>query len=361
MGWRMTYNQPMSYAILRTAKITTMGQLAASGQHTFRERETPNADPALTSKNIIGGASSTHDLIEAVKARISLADEQSTKNPVIAIEYMITASPEAFSGQEKAAALYLKDAVDWLKEKHGAENVVCRVLHRDEKTPHLVAYVVPLVEREAKTRKRSVIVGKDEQGKTIRETREFAEPGKVFLSAKHFLGGREKLRAMQTEFAEKVGRKHGLERGIEGSKAKHQTIKEFYAAIQRPASEVTITPEDLQPKVTDKTFMFTYTEAPEAVANRITRETRELYKPAVEAAKIAESERRRADEMQKTAKTLESRLRATEKAFKPLMDLAVLNRDKFVSLVKSAAFEVDQLKQAKTRSRGQDRDPGRGR
>ncbi len=38
----------MPYAIIRHAKIKTLGNLAASAQHTFRERETPNADPKLT-------------------------------------------------------------------------------------------------------------------------------------------------------------------------------------------------------------------------------------------------------------------------------------------------------------------------
>ena len=33
----------MPYAIIRHAKIKTLGNLAASAQHTFRERETPNA------------------------------------------------------------------------------------------------------------------------------------------------------------------------------------------------------------------------------------------------------------------------------------------------------------------------------
>ena len=31
-----------------------------------------------------------------------------------------------------------------------------------------------------------------------------------------------------------VGQQHGLERGIEGSKAKHTTIKQHYAAISKP-------------------------------------------------------------------------------------------------------------------------------
>mgnify|MGYP003346521361 CR=1 FL=1 len=51
------------------------------------------------------------------------------------------------------------------------------------------------------------------------------------LNAKKYLGGRQKLSEFQTDFANKVASKHGLERGVMGSKANHQTIKEYYAAV----------------------------------------------------------------------------------------------------------------------------------
>ena len=38
-------------------------------------------------------------------------------------------------------------AKKWLKDKHGSENVVGLSIHRDETTPHLVAYVVPIDEK----------------------------------------------------------------------------------------------------------------------------------------------------------------------------------------------------------------------
>jgi len=39
------------------------------------------------------------------------------------------------------------------------------------------------------------------------------------------LGGSKKLSEMQTDFANKVGKKYGLERGEEKSQATHKTIK----------------------------------------------------------------------------------------------------------------------------------------
>ena len=38
----------MPYAILRTAKLTSLGSVGGSAQHNFRERDTPNADPEMT-------------------------------------------------------------------------------------------------------------------------------------------------------------------------------------------------------------------------------------------------------------------------------------------------------------------------
>ena len=212
-----------NFCILRTAKLTSLGNVAASAAHTFRERPTPNADQARTHLNDNRGALSAAALVEAVQERVALAERTATARPVLCIEYLITATPEALaakSAQERAA--YFADALRWVEERHGKANVVCSSLQRDESTEHLVVYAVPLVEREAKQRKRSVIVGKGEDGKPIRETRLFSEPAGVSLSAKDFLGGRDKLSRMQTEFAEKVGQQHGLQRGVEGSKAVHK-------------------------------------------------------------------------------------------------------------------------------------------
>ncbi|QQM83495.1 plasmid recombination protein (plasmid) [Klebsiella quasipneumoniae] len=88
------------------------------------------------------------------------------------------------------------------RERHGAENLIYAGIHRDETTPHLYAYVVPL----------------DPQGK---------------LNCRHFLGGAKALSQMQTDFAERVGQRHGLQRGIEGSKARHTTVRQYYAALQQ--------------------------------------------------------------------------------------------------------------------------------
>lgn len=197
----------MAYAILRTAKLKGAGQVARSTAHAYRERETPNADPEKTPLNEIVvqyDAEKTRNDIEAARTR---------KDNVEVVEVMITKSPD----WDQTASREQKDefnrrAVEFLKEKFGEENVRSAVVHRDETTEHVSAHVTPIHDGR--------------------------------LDCKEFLGGREKMRELQTEFAEKV-KDLGLERGLEGSKAKHVAVARYYAQVNEPPKEQ----ERLLPKI----------------------------------------------------------------------------------------------------------------
>ena len=185
----------MLFAILRTAKLKSFGEIGGSLSHNYRNRSTPNADPQLTQKN-------EHSLPNAELVMSSIKDklpEKRRKDAVLCVEYLITASPDWIGWNRLEEKKYFDDAKKWLEDRHGKDNVIATTIHRDESTPHMIAYVVPLVD------------------------------GK--LNAKKFLGGREKLSKMQTDFATNVGQSVGLVRGLEGSKAEHQTIKKYYTNI----------------------------------------------------------------------------------------------------------------------------------
>ena len=193
-------------AIIRVAKLKTGGNIGGSGQHNYRENETLNADPSKTPNNQHLGCQNAHELLLAVEARIETVPNLRS-NSVRCLEYLITASPEFFDkadGTQSRRGQYFNDSLAWLEAKHGKENIVATSMHLDEKTPHLVAYVVPI----------------DSAGR---------------LNARSFTGGRELLRGMQTDFADEVGKKHNLERGIEGSKARHEAISDYYARVNAPA------------------------------------------------------------------------------------------------------------------------------
>ena len=195
------------YAILRTQKLKATGAVWRSLKHAFREQPTPNADPAKAAQNAHLGATSAAEAMQQVRARLP---EKRRKDAVLAIEYLITASPEAMQAMDaRGRDAYFNDALKWLRERHGGANVVYAGIHRDESTPHMYAYVVPLDEATGR------------------------------LNARKWLGGHASvLSEMQTDFAEKVGARHGLERGIKGSRAKHERVSRHYGLVNRAADQV---------------------------------------------------------------------------------------------------------------------------
>lgn len=257
----------MKYAILRTAKIKSVGGIAGSLTHNYRTAPTPNADSDRTHLNEHRGAKSKDEALEMIKAHIP---DKRRKDAVLCVEYLISASPEHFVNGEDGSG-YFKDAITWLEERHGAENVLVTTIHRDETSPHLVAYIVPL----------------DDTGK---------------LNAKKYLGGRHTLSKMQTDFADRVGKKHGLARGIEGSKATHTTVKQYYDAISKALKKHGImSPDMLVPKVLEKSLLSTKKETKEQQAARITKIIQDYYDPILLEASNARSDRARASQMAETA------------------------------------------------------------
>jgi hypothetical protein len=198
-----------SYCILRTEKLKSFLTITGSAKHTLREIPTPNADASRTHLNKTWGAQNAAAVRRAIRDRLPT---KRRRDAVLAIEYLVTASPEWFkSAPKQQQNSYFAASVRWLEARHGKANVICVNMQLDEKSPHLVAYVVPLT--------------KDGR-----------------LSAKDFLGGQKVLTEMQTEFATQVGNPVGLQRGIEGSRAIHSTAKEFNAALNKKGALVPLEP-----------------------------------------------------------------------------------------------------------------------
>jgi Plasmid recombination enzyme len=198
-----------NYAIMRSAKVKTMGQVAGLGKHVERERETLNADQELTYLN--ERLAGSGDWQADVEARLAVAPIIRT-NAVLSIEMMLGASHEWWTTGTEAEQDRRRDAwrdlsMAWLRDTFGELNVVAAVLHRDELSPHLQALVVPI----------------DERGR---------------LNARHFIGGdRHRLSELQDSYAERVA-PLGLERGVHGSVATHQEVKQWYAQVQETTREV---------------------------------------------------------------------------------------------------------------------------
>ena len=257
----------MGYAILRTQKLKDKGSIRRSLKHSFRAQDTPNADPERTPDNSHIGAGSVDEAMDKISDRLN-TQEKIRKNAVLAVEYLITGSPESLNDKNREDQdKYFDDALDWLKERHGQENVIYAGIHRDETTPHLYVYVTPI----------------DERGK---------------LNCRAFLGGSKALNQMQTDFAEKVGKKHDLERGIEGSKAKHKSIRQYYTEIQQTTIELTV------PSL-EKENTFFSKETDDSFKTRIAYDMAIQAKPAIEKAKRYDAAKQETQQYKKTAEKLE--------------------------------------------------------
>lgn len=188
------------HVILRHSKLKSLGEIGGSLNHTYRLIDTPNADLNRADLNEHDFNKKT-DVLEALKNRI---DQRVSKRPdnVLCVEYLVTASPTwAGWGTEKETEFF-DIQKNRLIEKWGAENVISTHIHRDETTPHLIAYIVPF----------------DEEKKA--------------LNCKKWLGNRTLLQEEQTDAAQKV--EHlGLTRGIKHSKAEHRTIKQHYEIVNQ--------------------------------------------------------------------------------------------------------------------------------
>lgn len=117
----------MAYGICRIKKLKG-GSVNGSSQHVERKRDTPNADPEKQHIRIIGEPDTTNspDLEALVRQRIG--DQRVRKNAVLAVEFLLTASPEYFRPDDPAKPGHyepqrLQDfqqkTCEWLTNKYG--------------------------------------------------------------------------------------------------------------------------------------------------------------------------------------------------------------------------------------------------
>ena len=320
----------MAFAIMRAKKLATMGSVASSMQHNFRERETPNADPERTPENEHLQAKTTDEAMGKLR---ELLPEKRRKDAVLAVEYVMSASPEwwktATEAQQKA---FFEKSQAWLADKYGKENILVASIHRDETSPHMSAFVVPMT-----------------------------ADGR--LSAKEFMGNRDKMRKDQTTFAERMA-DLGLERGIEGSKATHQRISTHYNAIENASKSVPqITVDELKPqKLKGETLaekVFGAKETDLGVARRLTKKIKAYAEPLAKTAATASQDAQKAKEYQETAKNIRNQLNSIKEPF------AKLNREQMkevMTLVLTYGRDNERAQKERAQTKAKTRDnPGQDR
>lgn len=196
------------YQVIRLQKLKTKNEISHAISHNLRLNtdNLSNIDKNKEIQNEYSYSSTKKEFETNFNQRIEFAQSNSKKkirsDAVQLIHVVITCTPEFFKLKTENEKNYFKDSEDFLVEKFGSENIVSLAVHRDEKTPHMHALIVPI----------------DEKG---------------ILSAKRIIGGPSGLRKLQTNFNDKVGKRFGLKRGEVGSSAKHETVKEYHRKINK--------------------------------------------------------------------------------------------------------------------------------
>ena len=194
--------------------------------HIARTKMPPNAIPELTYLNeeLVEYPEGVSDRTEAINHRLEHAGltRKIGTNQVRVLRVMLTGTQEDMKriAQEGRLKAWCADNLEWLRRTFGAENVVSAVLHMDEATPHIHAAVVPIVTGE---RRKVLKEQTDEPNKRKYRTKSAARPR---LCADDVMS-RVKLKEYQDTYAAAMA-KYGLQRGIDGSKARHVTTQEFY-------------------------------------------------------------------------------------------------------------------------------------
>ena len=234
----------MGYAVLHLEK--TSGTDSAMSAHIERTINPKNADPERTHLNreLIEFPDGVHNRTQAIQHRLDNAGLQRKigKNQVRAIRILLTGSNEDMKRIETEGRLgnWCDDNVEWLRKTYGKENIVSAVLHLDETTPHIHATLVPIVNTERKKKKSEAQVKKKYRKKNPNASR---------LSADDVMT-RAKLKEYQDTYAETMA-KYGLQRGIDGSEARHIGTSQYYRELFAKNEQLKENIDELLKKQTD--------------------------------------------------------------------------------------------------------------
>lgn len=210
------------YAILRTDRLNTLQEACA---HNLRTKYSKNVDKTKTHLNEIivdnlqlseraalGADAGTYD--ERILKYYQGKNAKVKKNSVLAMEFVLTASPEFFQNATKQEFnSWKKTQLNFMKKEFG-DQVQFAILHLDEKSPH---YHFLVSVEETKIHKYKNRYGVSEKLVTS-------------LNADRY--NPEFLVKLQDRYAE-ANKKFDLIRGLRNSKATHKELKDFYAEAKK--------------------------------------------------------------------------------------------------------------------------------
>ncbi len=246
----------MNYGIFRSEPIMTLNDLAQIGSHNKREKKAyksnPNIKLELTKDNIelvplkekyVKGF---HNLTKEYRKqheekqkterddrKRSYSEMLNKSRSVVADELLFTATNKFFKDKDNDFILeWANTCMDFVYNDLGytKEQILHATLHLDEATPHIHCVVVPLVKKL------------DKRTNTERFT----------ISKKQFIKDKLHLSQLQDIYNIRLREKgYELERGIKGSNAKHQKVREFKKTTRYYENKVEVINKRLENAMND--------------------------------------------------------------------------------------------------------------
>lgn len=215
----------MGYAVLHLEKAKeTDSRMSAHIERTVHPK---NADRTRTHLNreLIQFPEGVRNRTQAIAHRIETAGirRKVSANQVKAIRILLTGSNKDMKQMEAEGRIedWCNDSLKWIRETYGEQNLVSAVLHMDEKTPHIHATVIPIVTGERRK------AGQEEQNGKKKYRKK--NPQDVRLCADDVMA-RHRLKHYQDTYAQAMN-KYGLQRGVDGSLAKHISTMQYYKQL----------------------------------------------------------------------------------------------------------------------------------
>ena len=215
----------MGYAVLHLEKAK--GTDSRMSAHIERTVHPKNADRTRTHLNreLVQFPEGVRNRTQAIAHRIETAGirRKVSANQVKAIRILLTGSNKDMKQMEAEGRIedWCNDSLKWIRETYGERNLVSAVLHMDEKTPHIHATVIPIVTGERRK------AGQEEQNGKKKYRKK--NPQDVRLCADDVMA-RHRLKHYQDTYAQAMN-KYGLQRGVDGSLAKHISTMQYYKQL----------------------------------------------------------------------------------------------------------------------------------
>ena len=229
----------MGFVVLHMEKAH--GSDSGTTAHIERFIIPKNADPTRTHLNrrLIEYPDGVKDRSAAIQQRLEEAGltRKIGSNQVRAIRINVSGTHEDMKRIEEEGRLdeWCADNLKYFADTFGKENIVAAHLHRDEETPHIHVTLVPIVKGERKRRKREEQTKKRYRKKPTDTVRLCADD----------IMTRLKLKSYQDTYAIAMA-KYGLQRGIDGSTARHKSTQQYYNETKKLADSLKAEVVDLQ-------------------------------------------------------------------------------------------------------------------